>query len=105
MGFDARWGVLGASAIGAPHRRERIWIVAYTDPNFMRAPWTFQAQRGAADLHKHGVGEAGQVGSWWEIQPEPCSVVYGMAGVVDQLRPFGNGQVPIVAATAWRILT
>ena len=28
MGFDARWGVLGAVDAGAPHRRERIWIVA-----------------------------------------------------------------------------
>jgi DNA (cytosine-5)-methyltransferase 1 len=29
MGYDARWGVVGASNVGAPHRRERIWIVAY----------------------------------------------------------------------------
>src|SRR6185369_5754088 len=28
MGFDARWGVVGASHIGGLHRRERIWIVA-----------------------------------------------------------------------------
>ncbi|MET0035360.1 MAG: DNA cytosine methyltransferase [Candidatus Thiodiazotropha lotti] len=28
MGFDARWGVLGAIHAGAPHKRERIWIVA-----------------------------------------------------------------------------
>ena len=28
MGFDARWGVLGAIHVGAPHRRERIWIMA-----------------------------------------------------------------------------
>jgi DNA (cytosine-5)-methyltransferase 1 len=28
MGFDARWCVLGAGAVGAPHRRERIWILA-----------------------------------------------------------------------------
>lgn len=28
MGYDARWGVLGAVDAGAPHRRERIWIVA-----------------------------------------------------------------------------
>jgi DNA (cytosine-5)-methyltransferase 1 len=27
MGFDARWGVLGAADIGAPHQRDRIWIV------------------------------------------------------------------------------
>jgi DNA (cytosine-5)-methyltransferase 1 len=28
LGFDARWGVLGAVHVGAPHKRERIWILA-----------------------------------------------------------------------------
>ena len=28
MGYDARWGVLGAHHVGAPHKRDRIWIVA-----------------------------------------------------------------------------
>ncbi len=28
LGFDARWGVVGAHHAGAPHKRERIWIVA-----------------------------------------------------------------------------
>ncbi len=28
-GFDAEWVALPASAIGAPHHRDRIWIVAY----------------------------------------------------------------------------
>ena len=28
MGFNARWGVLGAANVGAPHQRDRIWIVA-----------------------------------------------------------------------------
>ena len=28
MGFDARWGVLGAIDAGAPHIRERIWVRA-----------------------------------------------------------------------------
>ena len=27
MGFDARWGVLGAADVGAPHQRDRIWVV------------------------------------------------------------------------------
>lgn len=105
MGFDARWGVLGASDFRAPHKRERIWIVADADGGFVQAPRAFEAQGYAADKHKHGTGEAGQLESWWEVQPEPCSVVYGMAGVVDELRPLGNGQVPCVAASAWRILT
>jgi DNA (cytosine-5)-methyltransferase 1 len=28
MGFDAKWGVLGAADVGAPHQRDRIWIKA-----------------------------------------------------------------------------
>jgi DNA (cytosine-5)-methyltransferase 1 len=29
MGFDARWGVVSAADVGAPHQRDRIWIVAH----------------------------------------------------------------------------
>jgi DNA (cytosine-5)-methyltransferase 1 len=29
VGYDAEWHCIPASAIGAPHRRDRIWIVAY----------------------------------------------------------------------------
>ena len=29
IGYDAEWHVIPASAVGAPHRRERVWIVAY----------------------------------------------------------------------------
>jgi hypothetical protein len=28
LGFDAKWGVVSAADVGAPHLRERIWIVA-----------------------------------------------------------------------------
>lgn len=28
-GFDAEWTVLGADDVGAPHRRKRLWILAY----------------------------------------------------------------------------
>ncbi len=29
-GYDAEWENIPASALGAPHRRERVWIVAYS---------------------------------------------------------------------------
>ena len=29
MGYDVRWGVVGAHHAGAPHKRDRIWLVAY----------------------------------------------------------------------------
>ena len=30
-GYDARWCVLGADDVGAPHRRKRLWILAHTE--------------------------------------------------------------------------
>ena len=29
-GYDARWRILSAAEVGAPHRRNRLWIVAHT---------------------------------------------------------------------------
>ena len=31
LGFDAEWHCIPASAVGAPHRRDRLWIVAHSD--------------------------------------------------------------------------
>lgn len=31
LGYDAEWHCIPASAIGAPHRRDRVWIVAHTN--------------------------------------------------------------------------
>ena len=29
LGYDCRWTVLGAADVGAPHRRDRFWLVAH----------------------------------------------------------------------------
>jgi len=42
IGYDAEWHCIPASAVGAPHRRDRIWIVAY--PNANRQHWGGQSQ-------------------------------------------------------------
>lgn len=47
LGYDAEWSTLRASDVGAPHRRERVFIVAYR--NSEREPQrqgTFSHQRG-----------------------------------------------------------
>ena len=31
IGYDAKWHCIPASAVGAPHRRDRVWIVAHAD--------------------------------------------------------------------------
>jgi len=37
-------------------------------------------------------------------QPSMGRMVDGLARRVDRLKALGNGQVPLVAATAWRVL-
>ncbi|MDY0072514.1 MAG: DNA cytosine methyltransferase [Thauera sp.] len=68
MGFDARWGVVGASDVGAPHRRERCWIVAYTERSERRPELRAcdgLARSGRADglpQWQEGAGRAGACG-------------------------------------------
>ena len=42
---------------------------------------------------------------WWEVEPNVGRVANGVAARVDRLKAIGNGQVPLCAATAWRLLT
>ena len=104
MGFDARWGVLGADFAGLDHKRQRIWIVADNIGNRLeggnnsRAPRQWQTKiRSMAGLCKAKV----------RIDlpaPDSFGIANGMAARVDRLKAIGNGQVPGVAAKAWRIL-
>ena len=96
VGFNARWGVLGAGDIGAKHQRDRIWIVAYTNDTDRR-----RECRRLRSIPK--CNQKGDSHSPFN-QPEPLRMVDGVANRVDRLRAIGNGQVPICAATAWRIL-
>ncbi len=97
MGFDARWGVLGVADVGAPHQRDRIWIVAYSN--------SAQRQRNECTKRSQTKRTNACKPSWWEVEPNVGRVADGVAARVDRLKAIGNGQVPAVAATAWRILT
>ncbi len=41
---------------------------------------------------------------WWTTEPDVGRVAYGVAARVDQIKCLGNGQVPLCAAVAWKIL-
>lgn len=41
---------------------------------------------------------------WWTTEPDVVRMVHGVAGRVDRIKALGNGQVPAVAATAFRVL-
>lgn len=38
IGFDAEWHCIPASAVGAPHQRDRVWVVAYPQCDGFSAP-------------------------------------------------------------------
>jgi len=115
MGFDAKWGIMGADAVGAPHRRERIWIFAY--PHGFRPIQRkhkgnrVSQQEDYSDKSNNGNrvwGEADRLLSldkWSEFTSKLCGMDDGLASRVDRLKAIGNGQVPLCAATAWRILS
>lgn len=66
IGYDAEWRVVSAAGLGAPHRRDRIIIVAYPNSNHEpNEPKHGQSQRLVADAgqqfgngggHQHGTG-------------------------------------------------
>lgn len=43
--------------------------------------------------------------NWWTVEPDVVRLVHGVPNRVERIRGLGNAQVPIVAATAWKILT
>jgi DNA (cytosine-5)-methyltransferase 1 len=42
---------------------------------------------------------------WWQVEPDVGRMADGVAAGVDRLKAIGNGQVPLCAATAWRLLS
>ena len=171
LGYDCRWGVLGASDIGANHQRDRFWLVAtYANSVISGDKWekevrsdgsmdqreakpinhgdteqmadTAQLQCNGSHHHAELVMEHDPVSksgnhcgaahladtdsaqrqrneraqrtqpeyadaggsSWWASEPDIRRVANGVAARVDRLKAIGNGQVPLCAATAWRML-
>ena len=46
----------------------------------------------------------GRSPDFWAVEPNVGRVADGVAARVDRLKAIGNGQVPLCAATAWRLL-
>jgi DNA (cytosine-5)-methyltransferase 1 len=104
MGYDARWGVLGAIHTGLPHRRLRIWIVAHSKGERLQVSALLQAEE--LSRQSRGTSEPSKLRpSQWEVhQPCMAGVDDGVGNWVGRSKAIGNGQCPSVAALAWRLL-
>jgi DNA (cytosine-5)-methyltransferase 1 len=108
MGFNAEWGMFSARSVGAPHERERIWILAYTASIGQSESWMHGRPINSTpnkNWKTNFIVNCGQIESRsWNVEPNVGRVVDGVAARMDRLKAIGNGQVPLVAATAWSIL-
>jgi DNA (cytosine-5)-methyltransferase 1 len=90
-GYDAEWENIPASALGAPHRRERVWIVAY--------PHKIGLRHTSLGLHslRQFVGDLTPA-IWLSEPPEP--VIFGVDDRVpfgvDQRSAYGNIVIPAI---------
>ena len=107
-GYDAEWRVVSAADVGAPHLRERVWIIAYAisargarlEPAGSvgsARPW---GVRGSKDLRRIA-GNPFVAGSGWP-QPLIRRVDDGLSHRMDRLRALGNSIVPQVALEIFR---
>ncbi|WP_026874276.1 DNA cytosine methyltransferase [Jiangella gansuensis] len=114
LGFDAEWDVLSACAVGAPHTRERLFLVAYADSLHGSAGMGGGQEQQLARLAgwtSAGIRGGSQAGAWgdrvdWAVET---------AGLDDRnangttarmaVTAGGNAVVPQVAELIGRLIT
>lgn len=108
-GFDAEWSVVSACSVGAPHTRERVFIVAY--PHCVGC----QARDVQDRVVSEALAQAAREGQWQfrigraygrRVRAIPnagvCRVADGVPGRLDRYRAVGNAVVPEAACVPLR---
>ena len=95
LGYDAEWHCISSAHIGAPHNRQRIWLVAYPEgfgPRQLRWLGSAAESKAARDIH------------WPEREPPSERVAYGLPDQLDRSVTTGNAvvpQIPELLGRAW----
>ena len=130
MGYDAQWARFSASNFGAPHQRDRLWLVAHANgirletqrltsgfpkeitllgsyrqdvSNTQSIRWQ-QARENIRRPTQRFSRSSKKRSRWWGVEPGLGRVADGVANRVDRLKATGNGQVSIVAVNAYQTL-
>ena len=106
IGYDCRWDCIPAAAVGAPHRRDRVFIIATR---------TDMADTDRTSGERGGIPSGGQTQRAvvdfpsvrrpsWASEPGVGRMAHGIPHRVDRLRALGNAVVPQVAEHVGRII-
>ncbi len=113
LGYDAEWDCLPASAVGAPHIRDRLFIVAYPHRQRLGAlslwPQCFAqalpSQAGWWQSEGGATTRRGANGGIWLVPDGGVDgMAYGLAEWMDRIRCLGNAVVPQVAEHIGRLI-
>jgi DNA (cytosine-5)-methyltransferase 1 len=131
VGYDCRWTCLSAASVGAPHKRERWFLLAHANGLRLRDGSKRSAKgKAKADIvfgddgEKEFVADTASIGSgpragesrrprqqddimregWWSVEPNVDRVVNGAPLRVDRIKAIGNGVVPLQVKTAFEKL-
>jgi DNA (cytosine-5)-methyltransferase 1 len=94
LGYDAEWHCIPANAVDAPHRRDRLWLMAYPSGERDGLP-PLEISAGWNQL-KHR--------DWWDTEPGMGRMVDGLSAQPHRLRLLGNAvvpQIPELIGNAW----
>ena len=120
IGYDAQWHCIPAAAVGAPHIRDRVFVLAYrrsvtelhrkilSEVSPVKNEWHGKANKWGLHWVKSEVGTAalcGVHGTWKDVvrKPELCRMAHGIPFQLDRLRCLGNAIVPQVAEVVARM--
>lgn len=124
LGYDSEWLCLRASDCGASHERDRWWLLGHSNlhkqpasaindeaqvlqsdgrSNFANSDGT-RCEEGSISQRVQTEYTGHSRNSWWKTRPDLPGVANGLANQSHRLKGIGNGQVPIQAAAAWKLL-
>lgn len=108
MGYNAEWRICRSSDVGAPHGRERLYIIAYSTDIRLSPGQTFFSHVHEASQQVAWVANGTSIqtfrGGAWSCEPPPLCVDDGlslaMAGFTasqwrkEQIKAYGNAVTP-----------
>lgn len=131
-GYDCRWDFVSAEEMGAPHYRNRWFLLAYTNSKFSRHSGKnkeeWEMDKPKADIKLDGIPremantmrkrwDKDAISSRftqkhntikgrgsWEVEPNICRVADGIPFRMDRIKGLGNAVVPAQAEEAFKRL-
>jgi len=111
IGYDAEWDCFTASQFGAPHHRERVYLVAYArDLGLSEGEHVLSTVVQAASPERRDIaGATVQVGGAWDVEPPLYRMDDGFSAKLDKdyyhsVKGVGNAVLPQIPFSIFKSL-